>query len=187
MDKLNLIDFDKYTITEDGKILSKYWNRYITGSIDRRGYVQISMKSKNGDMLNVLFHRVIWYYFNGEIPDGFQVNHIDENKTNNALSNLNLLTPKDNINWGSRNERSRKSNSIFWKGKKKPIEQVEKMRLTKSIPIIQYDLKTNEPIKEWQSSKDVEKQLGFDRGAIRRVCRGLHKQAYGYGWKDLCP
>ena len=45
--------------------------------------------------------------FNGPIPEGMQVNHIDENTLNNNLENLNLMTPSENINWGTRNERDR--------------------------------------------------------------------------------
>lgn len=47
----------------------------------------------------------VWVYltFVGEIPDGLEVNHIDEDKHNNRLDNLNLMTPKENSNWGTRN------------------------------------------------------------------------------------
>jgi hypothetical protein len=41
--------------------------------------------------------RLVWTYFNGPIPDGMQVNHIDFNKQNNALSNLELVTGEGNM------------------------------------------------------------------------------------------
>ena len=47
-----------------------------------------------------LVHRLVYATFVGEIPDGLQVNHIDECKENNVLSNLNLMTAKENTNWG---------------------------------------------------------------------------------------
>lgn len=37
-------------------------------------------------------HRDIWYYFNGEIQKGFVIHHVDFNKANNSLSNLQCLT-----------------------------------------------------------------------------------------------
>ena len=37
-------------------------------------------------------HRVIWEYHHGEIPKGYTVHHIDENKSNNSISNFQLLT-----------------------------------------------------------------------------------------------
>jgi hypothetical protein len=39
-------------------------------------------------------HKIIWEYYNGEIPKGFDVHHKDENPENNEISNLELI---DNI------------------------------------------------------------------------------------------
>lgn len=41
--------------------------------------------------------RLVWFWFNGEIPPGLQVDHIDGNCRNDALSNLRLLTPRQNV------------------------------------------------------------------------------------------
>ena len=37
-------------------------------------------------------HRAVWSYFVGEIPEGYQIHHLDENKANNAIENLQCLT-----------------------------------------------------------------------------------------------
>lgn len=42
--------------------------------------------------LRQYLHRCIWEAANGPIPEGFDVHHRDENKTNNDLSNLEMLT-----------------------------------------------------------------------------------------------
>lgn len=52
-----------------------------------------------------LVHRLVWEAFNGKIPDGMQINHINEIKDDNRLSNLSLTTTKENMNWGTRNAR----------------------------------------------------------------------------------
>lgn len=41
---------------------------------------------------NVRMHRYVWEYYNGPIPEGYEVHHIDGNKGNNDISNLQLLT-----------------------------------------------------------------------------------------------
>jgi hypothetical protein len=44
----------------------------------------------------VAVHRAVYSFFQGEIPDGMQINHKDGNKNNNALSNLEMVTPREN-------------------------------------------------------------------------------------------
>lgn len=41
---------------------------------------------------NQPIHRAVWSYYNGEIPDGYHIHHIDGNKANNAVENLQCLT-----------------------------------------------------------------------------------------------
>lgn len=42
-------------------------------------------------------HRYIWEKYHGQIPKGYQVHHIDENKDNNDISNLELLSEHDHL------------------------------------------------------------------------------------------
>ena len=170
MDKLNLIDFDKYTITRDGKIFSNYFKKYLKGYLNPKGYIYIRLSCFDGKGRLFLLHRVIWYYFNGEIPSDYDVNHIDENKTNNALCNLNLLTRKDNNNWGTHNERMKKNLTNHPNTSKR---------------VAQINLSTGEIIKEWPSTRDVGRQLGFNSSTISKVCRGILSQSAGYGWKYI--
>lgn len=54
-------------------------------------YVSIGGKAK-------LLHRLMWESFNGEIPDGMEIDHINTIRTDNRLDNLRLATPKENRN-----------------------------------------------------------------------------------------
>ena len=56
------------------------------------GYIQVNRGGKPIGMA----HRMIWEHFNGPIPTGLQINHINGIKTDNRLRNLELVTPAEN-------------------------------------------------------------------------------------------
>ena len=53
---------------------------------DEKGYY----RAKNDFM--VYMHRVVWEFYNTKIPDGYEIHHIDFDRSNNNISNLQLLT-----------------------------------------------------------------------------------------------
>ena len=57
---------------------------------------QIINLYKNNKMKTFYVHKLVWQAFNGKIPNGMQVDHIDNNPQNNRLQNLQLLTPSQN-------------------------------------------------------------------------------------------
>lgn len=61
----------------------------------------------------VYMHRYVWEYSNGEIPDGHHVHHIDGDKANNALSNLELISSSDHSKLHNK-EREEKT-PMWWK------------------------------------------------------------------------
>lgn len=56
----------------------------------------LRFKDQN-QLKHIYAHRFTWAYFNGVIPKGFEINHIDGNKHNNALTNLELCTRSENM------------------------------------------------------------------------------------------
>lgn len=129
------------------------------------GYYRVVLY-KNSIVKAYLVHRLVWIAFNGQIPENMQVNHLDERPINNALSNLNLMTPKENCNWGTGIERQAK----------------KRINGKKSKSVLQYDLQDN-LIKEFPSLMQVYRELGFSYGHIGDCCNGRLKTAYGYKWK----
>lgn len=49
-------------------------------------------------------HRMVWEAFNGEIPKGYQIDHLDANPSNNALDNLALVTGSENYKKANHNQ-----------------------------------------------------------------------------------
>ena len=73
----------------------KIWNTRdageIAGSTTLQGYRRIKMFGKQ-----YLSHRILYEMANGPIAECLQIDHIDQNKGNNALSNLRLATDTEN-------------------------------------------------------------------------------------------
>ena len=130
------------------------------------GYYQVEL-CKNSIRKFYMVHRLVWEAFNSHIPEGYEINHLDERPVNNALSNLSLVTRKENINYGTRNERAGK---------------VLKNRKDQSKTVLQFTL-DNILVKEYPSTKQVERETGFAFQSISACCKGKLKTAYNYIWK----
>lgn len=99
----------KYQVSDWGRIRDINYRNTNTIKIRKPqmnvcGYNYIRI-TQNGLITHYFIHRLVYETFIGKIPIGMQVNHIDEDKANNNLWNLNLLSPKDNSNHGTRNKR----------------------------------------------------------------------------------
>ena len=68
------------------------------GTIYAGGYYYWLVTLENGKKKHLRVHRQVWYAVNGKIPEGKQIDHIDNDKSHNYIGNLQLLTPKENCN-----------------------------------------------------------------------------------------
>lgn len=68
-----------------------------------RGYQLVSIRGKTYRV-----HRLVWAAFNGPIPAGFSVNHLDFNPSNNSLDNLEICTHIENMHHSLRAGRLKK-------------------------------------------------------------------------------
>lgn len=109
---MKLEGFSKYEIyPEQGKVWSYKRNRFIGRKHPKKGYWFVTLSGDDGKVLETSIHRIIWTTVNGDIPEKYEINHIDENKDNNSISNLTLVTRTENMNWGTRNDRVAKANA----------------------------------------------------------------------------
>lgn len=186
MHKENLIDKDLYEVHDGEKIWSKLKGRYLKGTINSDGYLQTSLKCIDGKNRIFRFNRIIWYLLNGEIPNNKIVNHIDENKQNNHISNLNLMTPKENTNWGTgiKRQAEKMRGRAFSEEHKRKLSEIKKGVLNgnRSKPVIALDSDGN-VVKEYPSAAEAGRQLGVNYNNICLCCYGLRKTCGGYGWR----
>lgn len=92
----------KYKISDRGEVFSMAINS-IMKQQENYGYKLVNL-AKNGKYKNCRVHRLVAIAFVENIDNKPQVNHIDEDKTNNHVDNLEWVTPLENANYGNRNK-----------------------------------------------------------------------------------
>lgn len=83
------------------------------------GYVRVPLYNDENEYKQTLVHRLVYMAHVGPIPKGMQINHKDEDKTNNCIENLEVVTPKQNIHYGSASIRRSESVKRYWQEKRK--------------------------------------------------------------------
>ena len=138
--------------------------RILKQRLGNRGYMQICLHIENKKKL-LSVHRLVAQAFIDNPNNLPQVNHIDGNKQNNKVENLEWCTAKEN------GIHAYKTGLI----KAKLGEQHSNCK-----KIIQYDLQGNS-IKEWKYIDEAQKQLKINN--ICKCCQGKQKTAGGYIWR----
>ena len=125
------------------------------------GYLNVNLKGK---FIGV--HRLVALTFLENKNNLPIVNHKDGNKTNNNINNLEWCTASENLSHAY----------------KTGLKIATSNHLKKKI--LQYDKKRNF-IKEWESTKEIEKELKIYHSAISNCCKNkLHyNTAGGFKWK----
>lgn len=186
---LKIDNFSNYEIyPKEGKIWSLKQNKFIGSNKNPKGYWQVHIYDDNGKGWNTKLHRVIYTACYGDIPMGLQVNHIDENKDNNSIFNLNLMSCKENVNWGTRNKRAGETISKVLKGKPHSEEHKKKNALAHinnikiSKPVGAY--KNGELVMSFPSVAEASRN-NYHNGAICDCCNGKRKTHKGYEWRYI--
>ena len=142
-----------------------YPGRIIKLQTNKFGYTTVFL-NKGGKQKGFFVHRLVIKTFNPILNDSdYQVNHIDENKENNSLNNLEWCTAKENINHGTCIQR-----------------RVEKQKITnrRRKPVISIDKSGNE--KEYLSAWDASRKIdAFQSNIWKAIHNG--KKCNGYYWK----
>ena len=151
-----------YQVSNMGRVKSLKLNkeRILKPGMDRGGYLLVWLHA-GGKRKTLKVHRLVCEAFHDNPNNKSDVNHINEDKTDNRACNLEWCTRRENVNHGTRNERSAKA---------------------LSKPICQYTL-DEKIVKTWASLTEVKRQTGFGQSHISEVANGNRKTAYGFIWK----
>lgn len=143
-----------YAVSDRGRVMNLKTDRILKPGVNGAGYEVVCL-CKDGKKKQYYNHRLTADAFIPN-PDNLpEVNHIDECKTNNNVYNLEWVT-------ASQNNR----HSMY----------------KRSCRINQYNL-DGEIIRQWNSSCEIERELGFWHCVIIQCCKGKGKTAYGYRWE----
>lgn len=160
-----------------------FWDYYVsnTGVIKHdkcvvsqsniQGYKAVHIKLANGKYKQFKVHRLVATAFIPNPNNYPQVNHKDEDKSNNAVENLEWCTALYNNTYGSRPAKIRASNSR--RGCPEAVREKIKQSVTakQGKAVNQYD-KDGNIICTFNSTMDAERGTGIPHNIVSAMCRG---------------
>lgn len=168
-----------YQVSNLGRVksLPKHYHQemILKNKLTKDGYHETTLY-KNNKSKCIRTHRLVAIAFIPNPNNKPQINHIDGNKLNNNVNNLEWCTNRENI------DHSLKTGLQNHKGKNNP----------KAKSVLQYDLQGN-LINRYDTLREATQMTGVLENKISMVCNHHSKTAGGYVWKferrgdlDLC-
>lgn len=150
---------DLYLVSNYGMVKNRITSNLLKIRYTKGGYARVNL-SRCQNLETFLVHRLVAEHFLPNPNNLPEVNHINEDKTDNRVDNLEWCDRSYNVNFGTRVQRQR--------------EKVSK-------PVTQYSM-NGEPIGYFDSTVQAGKQTGVNNHRIADCCRGTRKSAGGFKW-----
>ena len=150
--------YNLYAANENGEFIHIIKKVPMRGVKNGSGYMHCSVKKYGERRKTCWVHRFVWECFNGLIPEGKVIDHINNDREDNRLCNLQLVTHQENCKKSAKN-RDYKFITEIHKNKK----------CVKAI-----NIETNEVL-YFNSMYSIKQHLGINPGIVKMVCEGLNR------------
>ena len=164
---------ENYEVSNLGNVRNKKTKRILKPAISNKGYYLVALSNKCKSHTYTIHKLVIQHFYRCAF-EGEVVNHIDGNKLNNEVNNLEYVSQKENCikAWES---------NLCENVREKAIGRKHNTNIKTSRKVIQLDLRGN-VIAEYLSIRDAERETGINNSSILRSCKNINKTAGGFIW-----
>lgn len=154
--------FSKYEVREDGTIYSHSRKRLLKPCVDRDGYHRVCLMTDDGKRKGMAVHRMVALTYLPDYSEELTVDHINNDKSDNSVSNLQMVTVAQNIS----------------KAHKDGIHRPSSIKRSKPL----YTFKDG--IGAWfPSINEAANSLGLDPRNMSQVLNGRCKHHRGYTFR----
>lgn len=161
-----------YQISTSGRVRSLGNNgkkpRIMVQEITIWGYCRVRLYDAQHRSKHYAVHRLVAAAFIGDC-EGYDINHKNEIKTDNRLENLEIVTRRENCNYGTRNQRVSRKHL--------------KSDYIKRNKVAMCDKKTHEVLRTFSSCLEAERETSINNGHISACCLNKRKSAGGFEWR----
>ena len=157
-----------YKVSNYGRIKSIIrYKRMMKTALDKSGYLKICLTDSKHKKHTIKIHRIVAENFIPNTENKEQVNHIDGNKENNRVDNLEWCTQSENMKHAFRN-------GLILREKGKGHHRARAVK--------QYSI-DGEFIRDWDCIEDIGRELGIHTKNMARCCKGESRTLGGYIWR----
>lgn len=168
-----VVGFENYEVSNKGKVRNKETGNVLNPWIINSGYLSLIIINNKGKPKHKTIHRLVAENFISNTDTSKNiVNHIDNNKLNNCVENLEWVSYKGNSAHANK------------QGRLNTYSAREKLSSVSKKAIYQKDMEGN-IIKLWDSPSEAEKESNgyFSSSKISSVAHGKRKHHRNYIWE----
>ena len=166
-----------YTVSDTGDLYSLRKNKKLKPAENSSGYLMYFIVPTQGAGIWIMAHRLVLITFKGDKPD-HEVNHIDNDKHNNNLANLEWVTHSENIVKSYANNQRQLNRNVAWRVGAKASDQTKlKQAKAKNKPLVVNDSRNDSTVLI-ESINEAAKIYFLNRKTVHRYLTGQSKHKY---------